>query len=309
MFIREFCKLSEADIKAIRGVEQVCKDHDGLRGDIFLDPSLNFDPGIKNAFLLFDAERLICVLCMFIPTGQEAEIQAYTLPEYRRRGYYRLLLEKAEAELRRFGIPEMLLVCESYCTPGRLAAAALQAVHEHSEHFMRLTLDAAESFRGEPDKLHVHLAGREELPDLVHLSRRIFADSPEDALHYISKTLDLQAREQYAAMIGGEYVGIGAVSLETGEASIFGLGILPEQRGKGLGAAMVRALISNLLRRGIRHITLEVDSKNLPALNLYKKCGFEVVTTFDYHHKKVGPIPEFTNPAIFVRKDSTDPPS
>ncbi len=36
---------------------------------------------------------------MFIPTKQEAEISAYTLSEYRKRGIFRNLLEKAQAEL------------------------------------------------------------------------------------------------------------------------------------------------------------------------------------------------------------------
>ena len=65
---------------------------------------------------------------------------------------------------------------------------------------------------------------------ILRLSQRIFADSREDAYHYISKTFASQTKEQYAAKLAGEYVGLGAVSLEAGEASIFGFGIIPEQQ-------------------------------------------------------------------------------
>ena len=43
---------------------------------------------------------------------QEAEISAFTLPEYRCNGYFKLLLSKAIQELNKFNIRDILFVCE-----------------------------------------------------------------------------------------------------------------------------------------------------------------------------------------------------
>ena len=53
-----------------------------------------------------------------------------------------------------------------------------------------------------------------------------------------------------------------------------GMGLLPEMRGRGLGARLVRAIIALCRRRGIEKIELQVYASNRAARALYRKCGF-----------------------------------
>jgi ribosomal protein S18 acetylase RimI-like enzyme len=64
--------------------------------------------------------------------------------------------------------------------------------------------------------------------------------------------------------------GYGYVDESTPE---FGLAILPEYRGKGIGAALLKRLLEEVESRDIKCISLSVDPNN-PAIKLYKKFGF-----------------------------------
>lgn len=48
-----------------------------------------------------------------------------------------------------------------------------------------------------------------------------------------------------------------------------------DERGKGLATAMMKHLLEHLKEKGIKNVYLEVESTNLPAIAVYKKCGFK----------------------------------
>jgi predicted GNAT family acetyltransferase len=49
----------------------------------------------------------------------------------------------------------------------------------------------------------------------------------------------------------------------------------PSYRRKGYGLAATSAVVSALLETGIRDIVLNVSQKNLPAVRIYERLGFE----------------------------------
>lgn len=74
---------------------------------------------------------------------------------------------------------------------------------------------------------------------------------------------------------------VGMIDFQIGERKrlahrgVFGLSVLPEWRGKGIGAALLGALIAWAEHTpGIEKICLTVRADNLPAIALYKKLGF-----------------------------------
>ncbi|MCX7701366.1 MAG: GNAT family N-acetyltransferase [Gemmataceae bacterium] len=56
--------------------------------------------------------------------------------------------------------------------------------------------------------------------------------------------------------------------------SIQNVGVVPEQRGKGLGAALVLKALHGFQRRGFERASLEVTSQNGLAVRLYQRLGF-----------------------------------
>ncbi|MDF2588583.1 MAG: acetyltransferase [Anaerocolumna sp.] len=103
----------------------------------------------------------------------------------------------------------------------------------------------------------------------------------------VTKTFEANNRMQYIALLKDKLIGMGSVSIENDEASIFGFGVKPDHQGKGFGRELLNLLLVDLKEKGCSNITIEVDSTNENAFNLYKKCGFEVETSFNYYRKSI----------------------
>ena len=58
------------------------------------------------------------------------------------------------------------------------------------------------------------------------------------------------------------------------EAHITTIAIRPEYRKKGYGEALLKRIIDDCYKEGIKYITLEVRVSNKAAINLYSKYGF-----------------------------------
>ncbi len=53
--------------------------------------------------------------------------------------------------------------------------------------------------------------------------------------------------------------------------------VLPEFRKSGIGFELVNSALTTLREEGINKVFLEVRESNIPAINLYLKCGFEKI--------------------------------
>lgn len=285
LVIKKFSEASEKIKKEIREVELICKEHDKLNGSIFFDTSINYNPKIKSLFLLYDNDILISLISMFIPTRDEAEISAYTLPKYRRKGYFKKLLHEAIKELSKYNISDLIFVCEPQSNDGNKVIEKLKAEFDFTEYLLRYNNSVDDMEVRPTPEINVEEAEKEDLESLIHLSQEIFNDKYEDAKSMIMKSFESENRIQYMGLLDQKLIGIASVSFENDEASISGFGISPQYQGKGFGRAMLKRILRDLKNRGREHITIEVDSTNKNAFNLYRKCGFEVEMSFDYYRK------------------------
>lgn len=287
MIIKEISKVSEELMQEIRQLEAICKKHDNLRQDIFLDSSLNFNRDIKSLFLLYEDNKLISVLFMFIPTSDEAEISGFTRPEYRKNGYFNSLLDRAVNELKKYNVPDILFTCEAQSSDGKAAIKRLNADYDFAEYTLRYNKPHAEYSNKYLNKVELHKANREDTKTLVNISQQIFHDSYENAESMVMKAFECQFRQLYIVVLDGEAIGKGGISFEDEGAYIFGFGIVPKYQGKGFGKASLQLMLKEVAEQNIDKIVIEVDSKNESAFNLYKKCGFEVQTSYEYYRRRV----------------------
>lgn len=286
MIIKELKKASEEAIIEIRKLEEICKNHDKLTGDIYCDNYLNFNPDIKSLFLLYEDNKLIGLLQMFIPTKEEAEISCFILPEYRRNGYFKALLAKASNELKKYEVTDILFVCEPQSLDGKAVIKKLEANYDFTEYSLVYNKQNNIYLNQYLDKIELYKANLQDSKILINLRQQIFNYSYEKSESMIMKAFEMQCREQYLVASDGEVIGMGGVSFEEDGGYIFGLGIIPKYQGKGFGKAMLKLLLKDLVEQNIEKIMIEVDSENEKAFNLYKKCGFEIETAFEYFRKK-----------------------
>jgi ribosomal-protein-alanine N-acetyltransferase len=73
------------------------------------------------------------------------------------------------------------------------------------------------------------------------------------------------------------------------EAEILSLALAREMRGRGHSRMLLAYHLQNLAHAGIRHVHLEVEEGNLPALALYRRVGFsQAGTRVGYYHRPDG---------------------
>ena len=81
----------------------------------------------------------------------------------------------------------------------------------------------------------------------------------------------------------GEVVACGLAKLEGDHAGLFALNTAEAWRGRGLGRAIVAALLAEARRRGATTAYLQVTADNAPALALYTRFGF--TTAYEYWYR------------------------
>lgn len=280
MNILQSNKLNSEQVRDIEDLEQVCQKNDGLKDVVSLSNELNFDRDINCYFLLYDEEKLISFLSMFIPTQKEAEISAYTLPNKRNNGYFKVLFEKAGNQLNKYNIKEILFVHEPASKEGKYVLDKLNAKYDFSEYLLDYSLD---NVLEDNDKLKIEAAMYENISEIVKLDMDIFCESFENAQSIVIKSMNSEKILSYIAKFNNEIIGVCNVNVESEDVSIFGVGISPKYQGRGFGKEMLNRVIEKLLNMDIKNITLEVNSINNRAYNLYTNNGFKVKTQYDYY--------------------------
>ncbi|WP_455520857.1 ribosomal protein S18-alanine N-acetyltransferase [Parvimonas micra] len=68
------------------------------------------------------------------------------------------------------------------------------------------------------------------------------------------------------------------------EAEIYKIVVLKELRKKQIAFKIIDFLLNELKKSDVKKIFLEVRKNNIPAINLYKKCGFiDIREIIDYY--------------------------
>ena len=117
------------------------------------------------------------------------------------------------------------------------------------------------------------LAGSTHADLLARLHAEIFIDEPWDA-DWFARMLLNPAVSGLVLAQDESPAGLALTSAVAGEAEILTIGILPAARRRGLGAALLEAVIGDAAGRGVTRLHLEVSAENRAAIALYEKAGF-----------------------------------
>lgn len=84
----------------------------------------------------------------------------------------------------------------------------------------------------------------------------------------------------------GDVIGFSLVRPRPEEAHLAMFGLHPGHRGRGLGTALLLRTMQSVHTQGTERITLGVDAVNVPAVKLYEKLGFALVSRMVVHSWK-----------------------
>jgi RimJ/RimL family protein N-acetyltransferase len=125
-----------------------------------------------------------------------------------------------------------------------------------------------------------HIEAFHRVLDLVARERKylVFLEAPplEQARHFIINNI-ARNNVQLVALADGQLIGWADVLPKErpihAHVGVLGIGVVPEFRGKGLGAALLRAALEEACKQYTR-IELTVRAGNTRAIALYERFGF-----------------------------------
>ena len=137
--------------------------------------------------------------------------------------------------------------------------------------------------------IFIRQADLTDVPAMARIERESF-DSPWSANEITKDVMAGGGVYVAVALLGEERVGYAEVRSVAGEAQIYNIAIAPEMRGRGVGEALLRHVISAAEAQGCNVVTLEVKAGNDAAMKLYEKLGFREVGRRPRYYKGVDAV-------------------
>lgn len=115
-----------------------------------------------------------------------------------------------------------------------------------------------------------------EAEKIYMLEKECFSDS------WSLSTLEAQLSAEQAVWFiyeeDNKPVGYALGTEVCGEAELYRIAVLSSRRRKGLGELVINEFLGKCRDRNAEKVFLEVRSRNIPAISLYKKSGFEEIS-------------------------------
>lgn len=216
----------------------------------------------------------IPVSCMIVCEAQEDlwECYAFTHPDYRRRGLFARLLKAVcqmaeERELKLTSSPVDIVFLTDEKSPSALAVIkALSMNFWYSEYQMNWK---------KPDSFFYF-----PVPDIV-LKKKTICEEEEEAWIYLAFSASKCLKTGTACQTDSSPLGSCKIlPYDDSRFYLYHLEIKEEHRRKGWGEKLLNAVLGELPQNS--SVTLQVSSDNLPAVNLYKKTGFQIREILSY---------------------------
>ncbi|KPU43494.1 mycothiol acetyltransferase [Oxobacter pfennigii] len=248
-----------------------------------------------NEFMYFNGKQLIGYIgiCGFGGAEAPLEITGMAHPEYRRLGIFSKLYELVMAECKRRESGSLLALCDNKSVSGQKFLERIGAVYKYSEFEMHLHDEPCESIKERLCDISFRKATNTDAYEVARQNAIYFGGSMEQEDKDIPKEEILLPEDEerrgmtiYLAEKDKKIIGKVHLQVLKEIGGIYGLGVLPDKRGKGFGRAILLKAIEKLKDVKVKEIMLQVAAENATALGLYKSCGFQETSVMDYFELK-----------------------
>jgi Acetyltransferases len=257
MNIVTLSQLYDTQIKEISSLVNICNDFDNIILSFPTDSTINDTLNISPFYLLYINNELISILGINYINDEICESIGFTKPTHRQQGYFKLLLDKLYLELDILSNTDIVLYCPSNAYSSIKALNALGYNNWYSEYMLQLRYSQFTI------KNHNYIQKQiSHYPDF-----------------YI-KEIELHSNKAlYHAYINNITIGQCNIIINEDNLYIFSFEIYETMRNKGMGKLFLYKLFDYFKKT----ITLQVNSQNIAAYNLYINIGFECIDEQIYY--------------------------
>ena len=273
----------ELRLAAVTLVER-CHQVDGLELPIAFETA-GTRPNVVTEFAAIDGGKLVGIATL--PEDMEPEATLLVIPENRRHGIGRALLDAVQTEVSRRSLENCLIVNNEASISGRAFLVAMKVPYEFSEYRLELDRSRINRTTVQDESLRLRRAGNADRTILTEIRASGFGDSIAETAPAIALGLTEKKRHYYLAELDGEAVGMIRAGEWEGNGDITSFAVLPAFRGRGFGRQILLGTVDMLIGAEWKRILIEVATDNEHALGLYESCGFRVTDRFGYYRLKV----------------------
>jgi ribosomal-protein-alanine N-acetyltransferase len=129
----------------------------------------------------------------------------------------------------------------------------------------------------------------DDIDAVMVIEHELFGDESWSAAMFASELSERNTRLYLVDETDGVVTGYaGLCAYAPYEAYIQTMAVVPTQQRKGVGSALLKALIDEAQRRGCPHLDLEVRADNAVAQRLYEQHGFRQIAVRRKYYQPSG---------------------
>ncbi|HYK73706.1 MAG TPA: GNAT family N-acetyltransferase [Pseudoneobacillus sp.] len=270
--------LSSKQLVDIKELQKACEAGESFELKLNWDMLETRPENEIHDFFHYEGDKLIGFIGLY-GFGNKVELCGMVHPEFRRKGIFTELYQKAEKMMEEQKYKVILLNAPSNSESAKGFLQTIPCSYSFSEHQMKWK----EKELVKQEDVSLRFSTPEDLELEIQLEVQCFGFEESDAREYNEGQIRL-VDEYYMIEAAGKTVGKMRVSHSNGEAWIYGFAVLTDHQGKGIGRKALTNVVLKEHQEGYP-VFLEVEAKNDNALRLYQSCGFEAYHSQDYYLK------------------------
>lgn len=269
-------QLTLEELRRVNDLVERCNVRDG--GSPMLYPNILIERRLtKNIIIYYQREQIVGFLGIYFFYKNACEISLLVAPNQRRQGLAKCMLR---AILPLLGQKQ---ICKLFFSTAKNAnqiwLKKLGFLYDHSEYTMSRISNLPSERR--KASARIYAANREDIPILCNLDEACFSGSRVEAARFETLLQDSHYRLFLAAQ---DTTVIGKVHFrwQNEESFLSDLAVFPAYQGRGWGQELLSYCVNYSLSLGKSKLTLDVETSNTKALNLYLREGFSIAKATDF---------------------------
>lgn len=270
-------QLNDRQLKDLERLTTVCKKKDGSVPNLYTH-ILAQPRALPASRLHYEDGQMMGFLSVYFFYDDAVEIGLLVHPLVRRRGIAKQLIQSIMPLVQTHHFHHLIFSSPSHLNDHWLPQKGLTFLH--SEYYM--VRDDLNPLLDAPLSLIYRQATAKDIPVLLQIDEACFTKKESKPVDRFEQML---GDRQYLIILvfrDNQPIGKAHFRWEDKGATLSDIAILPVLQGKGLGTALIRYCINYALSEGKSHLSLDVETHNQRALNLYTKLGFRIENACDY---------------------------
>lgn len=270
-------QLNEQQLKDLKQLATACKDIDGSTPNLYMH-LLAQQRSLPANNLYYENERLIGFLSYYFFYEDAVEVALLVHPSFRRNEVARQLIHSILPILKSYNVKRLI-----FTSPAKKNATWLMGhgfTYLHSEYNMlRNELSPLLNYN---HYLTFRNANTDDISILYALDEACFPKKQVESADHFQNLLNDRNYEVIIASQNNNPIGKAHIRWESNGVTLSDIAIHPDFQGKGFGTSLIAHCINLALSNGKVPISLDVETHNQRALNLYTRLGFLIQNASDY---------------------------